>query len=260
MTHALVKAEIESALGSRFGSPFHLHEKLVPEAMSTGVPEVDSLTGLPRGAITEICGPTSSGRTSLLYSVLAEATACREVCALVDTSDALDPASAVAAGVDLDLLLWVRCAANMEQALKATDLLLQGGGLGLVLLDLGDVSPQQARRIPFTSWFRFRRAIENTPTALLVMGQEPYAQSCASLVLEMSRASATWSGTSGRDRQESVPTGRDALSYCGSRLLRGARIQVERRKPTKCGVHLPALSGQVASCGSNATFEVRFVA
>ena len=73
----------------------------------------------------------------------------------------------------------------MEQALKTTDLLLQGGGFGMIAVDLGDVPPQFARRIPLTSWFRFRRAVENTPSVLLVVEQEPYAKTCASLVLRM---------------------------------------------------------------------------
>jgi len=77
---------------------------------------------------------------------------------------------------------WSTC---LEQALKTTDLLLQSGGFGMVIVDLTDVPPQAARRIPLTSWFRFRRTVENTPTVLLVMEQEPYAKTCASLVLKM---------------------------------------------------------------------------
>ena len=67
--------------------------------------------------------------------------------------------------------------------MKATDLLLQGGGFGLVVVDLGDVPAQAARRVPLTSWFRFRRAVENTRTVLMVLEQEPYAKTCASVVL-----------------------------------------------------------------------------
>ena len=195
MPSAVLKAELESALGGRFGFPFHLREKPAPRAMSTGIQEVDALAGgLPRGTITEIFGPASSGRTTLLNSILVEATARQEVCALVDTSDTLDPASAAAAGIDFRQLLWVRCAANKRHALQVTDLLLQAGGFGLVVLDPGDISPQDARRIPLSAWFRFRRAIENTPTGLVVIGQEPYARSSASLLLEMRKKNATWRG------------------------------------------------------------------
>ena len=196
MKSAVLKAEIASALGGGFGSVFRLREKPAPRLLSTGIREVDELAGgLPRGAITEVYGPASSGRSTLLYSILAEATARQEVCALVDTSDTLDPASAAAAGIDFRQLLWVRCAASKRHALRVTDLLLQAGGFGLVALDLGDIASQDARRIPLSAWFRFRRAIEHTPTAFVVIGREPYTATCASLLLEMQKKSAAWSGT-----------------------------------------------------------------
>src|SRR5204863_7177591 len=90
-----------------------------------------------------------------------------ETCALVDTDEAFDPAPAHAAGVRLDRVIWIRCAKNAEHALKATDLLIQGGGFGVVAMDLGDTAPAAARRISLTSWFRLRRAVENTPTVFL---------------------------------------------------------------------------------------------
>ena len=148
-----------------------------PETVRTGVPEVDAVTGgLPRGGLTEICGPASSGRTSLLISILASATARDEVCALVDTEDAFEPVAAAAAGVRLERLLWVRCGHNAEHALKAADLLLQGGGFGLLALDLGDTPPRTARRISLTSWFRLRRVVEHTPTVLVAVARESNAK------------------------------------------------------------------------------------
>src|SRR5579864_4132593 len=108
MSTAVLKAKLESALGSPL---FSFRERAAPETIATGIREVDSACGgLPRGAITEIVGPASSGRTTLLYSILAEATARGEACALVDASDAFDPASAAAAGADFQQLLWIRCA------------------------------------------------------------------------------------------------------------------------------------------------------
>lgn len=77
-------------------------------------------------------------------------------------------------------LRWAR---PVEQALKVADLLLQGGGFGLVVLDFGEVPMEMACRIPLASWFRFRRAVENTPTVLLVIAQESCAKTCASMVL-----------------------------------------------------------------------------
>ena len=162
-----------------------------PEMVSSGVAAMDALTGgLPRGCLTEICGPASSGRTTLLLAALAAATGRGECSVLVDASDALDPQSAAAAGVDLDRLLWVRCGENspeksLEQLLRATDLLLESGGFGLIALDLGDLPEQAARRIPLTTWFRFRRAVEHTPTVLLAVERQSIAGSCSSLLVKL---------------------------------------------------------------------------
>jgi hypothetical protein len=213
-----------------------------PEMVSSGIPQLDSLTGgLARGCLTEICGTASSGRTSVLLFALARATQRGEVCALVDASDAFDPASAAAAGMEMSRLLWVRCGekypsrkhpsparkagcaktdtyqsmpsrdsyqgmpsgipqvaekrfgfsrweSQLGQMLKVTDLLLQSNGFGMIVLDLGDVPVPSARRIPLASWFRFRRAIEHTPTALLVLEQQPIAGSCSSVLVKVSGA------------------------------------------------------------------------
>jgi len=304
-----------------------------------GVPELDAMLGggFPRGSLVEVCGPASSGRTSLSLALLAQATQRQEACAFVDVSDALDPMSVAAAGADLTRLLWIRCggaesgeasgvkpasrsvkpegaenkaaaaaaagprtsrqvrekppsfswthprdqmrgietsipslvrqtvssgapmpetepfffaarcageqveidrqgprrgdhvrerflarptmpgehanqpvnnpfAANaawmrssakpwkrLEQALKTTDLLLHSGGWGVVVFDLGGISWTDARRIPMNTWFRFRRVVENSPTILLLLGEETCAKSCASLVLRCQRLGETWS-------------------------------------------------------------------
>jgi recombination protein RecA len=207
---AVLRADLESALGGRFAAGLDWRARPAPERVSTGIAGLDALTGggLPRGAITEIHGQASSGRTSLMVSMLAAAAAREEICALADAGDAFDPASAEAAGVDLSRLLWVRCGGNPEHALKAADLLIQAGGFGLVALDLGDVSPSVARRIPLAAWFRLRRAIEDTPAVMLLLEREQTVKSCASLVLEMCREAVAWSGAPG----------------C-SRLLRGARLR-----------------------------------
>src|SRR5580765_8526337 len=88
----------------------HLKIRPAPEMASTGIPALDALTGgLPRGCLTEICGPASSGRTGVMLAALAAATSRAEYCAVIDASDSLDPSSVVASGLDLDHLLWVRC-------------------------------------------------------------------------------------------------------------------------------------------------------
>jgi recombination protein RecA len=162
-----------------------------PEMVSSGITAMDALTGgLPRGCLTEICGPASSGRTTLLLAALAAATRRGECCAVVDASDALDPQSAAAAGVELERLLWVRCGENssekcLEQLLRAADLLLESGGFGLIALDLGDLPQPAARRIPLTTWFRFRRAVEYTPTVLLAIERQSIAGSCSSILIKL---------------------------------------------------------------------------
>jgi len=331
------------------------------ELQPSGVAELDAVLGggFPRGSLVELCGPASSGRTSLAFSLLARATRQQQACAFVDVSDSLDPASLAAAGVDLPRLLWIRCGEiqdggsngsrdsggslpqasalsaaaqtraaeasgagakshsspggepasggrccwqhprdqirgiesaipsllhenrktasagaapqrkispaknapttsalekdmpkkdaprvsvaarcageqverdrelprrglrmsrsrvappppelrvedlrrppssrpwkRLEQALKTTDLLLHSGGWGVVVFDLGGIAWAEAQRINLSMWFRFRRAVENTPTILLLLGEKSCARSCASLVLHCRRKGEGWS-------------------------------------------------------------------
>jgi len=202
---------LQSVLDGRFADVLRFREKPLLDTLPSGVLDLD----FPRGAVTEIHGPASSGRTSLLHSALAAATAREEVCALIDVDDAFDPASAHAAGVALDRVLWIRCGHNAERALKVTDLIVQGGGFGMVAMDLGDTPPETARRISPASWFRFRHAVQNSRSVLLVIEQVPCARSCAALSLEAGRDAVLWSGAPG----------------C-SQLLRGIETHLERHKPS----------------------------
>src|SRR5436309_3246293 len=193
MQSVVLRARLESALGERIPSPFTDLDLRVSEISPTGIAAVDTrVGGLPRGAITEISGPPCSGRTRVMLSILAEAMASGEVCSLVDGNDAFDPASGIAAGVDLKRLLWVRCH-KLEHVLKATDLLLQGGGFGRVVVDLTDLPLSHLRSIPLASWFRFQRTIEKTPTALIVMTPESMVKSAAVLVLRLEMCGTDWS-------------------------------------------------------------------
>jgi hypothetical protein len=187
---AALRSQIESVLARRIPAPFTHNDSPVVETVSAGIAATDGLR-LPRGGITEICGPSCSGRTSLLMSALASRTAAVEACAFIDGHNAFDPYSAEASGVQLKQLLWVRCQ-SIDQALRATDLVLHGGGFGLVALDLGDIPPELVRYVPPSVWFRFRRAVEHTPTIFLVLEQEPHAKTCASLVLRMETEAAHW--------------------------------------------------------------------
>jgi hypothetical protein len=243
MRTAISKAEIESEVASRFATAFKLQEKPPVAVVSTGIPEVDSLTGgFPRGAITEIFGSASSGRTSFMISALAYATTHEEVCVLIDTNDTFDPASAAEAGLNLERLLWIRCAANVEHAFKAADLLLQGGGFGIVVLDIGDVVGTDARRIISSWWYRFRRVVENTPTALLVIAEDSCVRSCASLALKLNREVDVWSSvsqTSDSDifnRLSLVMPHPITNNPTHSNLIISIQLRISRQKPVHLGV------------------------
>ena len=252
MTLAVSRETIESQLSTRFGDVFKLNERRFGETISTGIPEVDSLTnGLPRGAITEIFGPASSGRTSLMLSALAHATTHEEACVLVDTSNAFDPQSAAKAGMDFDQLLWVRCHGKLEHAFKATDMILQGGGFGLIVLDLSDIPSLQARKIISSWWYRFRRIVENKPTAFLVIAQDSCVRSCASLSLEVNRAENDWSSTTAATTKlEAVPVpGPRQLKSLHSPapvLLQGIKLRAERQRPIFPGTREISFKAQIA--------------
>ena len=85
----------------------------------------------------------------------------------------------------------------------------------MVVLDLCQVTPRVANRIPISYWYRFRRAIENTPTILALVEKDPMAKSCASLMLEMKRKKAVWKGAPGFE------------------LLRGVELEAISRKPVR---------------------------
>jgi recombination protein RecA len=106
-----LRAQIEASLTNRIPSALTPAPRMIRPRCSTGIPRVDELTegGFPLGAITEISGQASSGRTTLALSFLRQVTQAAKVCAWIDMSDSLQPESAVAAGIDLARLLWVRC-------------------------------------------------------------------------------------------------------------------------------------------------------
>ena len=251
-----------------------LEARPAPEMVASGIAAIDALTGgLPRGCLAEICGPASSGRTTLLLAALAAATRRGEFCALVDAGDALDPRSVAAAGIELEKLLWVRCGENLprrhrstetknsqgkknskfakdeshsgedslEQLLRATDLLLESGGFGLIALDLADVPPMIARRIPLTTWFRFRRAVEHTPTVLLAIERQSIAGSCSSLLLRLG-AAGNRAGTQNRE----------CMTPTHAQLLTGLEIKVEVVRSRMGHDRKPARSAEITFASKTA--------
>ncbi|MBZ5612771.1 MAG: recombinase RecA [Acidobacteriia bacterium] len=323
---AAIREQIESVLAMRIPAALSVLPRSAPELLPTGIAEVDTMLGggLPLGGVTEIIGPVCSGRSTLVLSVLAGITGQGAAGAYVDVSDALDPLSAAAMGVDLGRLLWVRagsseeiprlsvtdkrplevrtrsmqdekygrggshprtemrgiehaveklfqpkdnpenaeiplfdysprCAESvrgrrvarfpmsyqnvdrqtaqftepvaqpkniaterspdpklrpfqkserrsaakevwdrLDQGLRATDLLLNTGGFRAIVIDMGDVSPEQARRVPLASWYRFRLQTEKSQAILLLVTQAACASSCASVVLRCLEADERW--------------------------------------------------------------------
>lgn len=205
-----------------------------PTLASTGLPLLDARLGggLPRGQLSEIVGPRSSGRTSVALALCAAATARGEVVALVDTCDRLDPESAAAAGVDLGRLLWIRgqdagsvshteagtpvgrpgwgarhalMARALDQGLKAFSLVLQAGNFGVVIWDLADFTPEAVARLPFATWRRVQRMVEGTDTACALLGAGPLARSAGGVTLELGvgpglAGGDLWAGASDRAR------------------------------------------------------------
>lgn len=179
----------------------------------------NSVGNISKAALTQICIPKnmSSGRTAILCSLLAQVTDRQELCALIDAGDCFDAGCAESAGVNLSRLLWVRCGKKqkrgptdrgkkpeccgaeerrmkpLEQGFKAADILIQNGGLGLIVIDLGEIDERLVRKIPLTTWFRFARVIEKQPTALVVFATYPAAQSCAALTLHIKNSEIHWS-------------------------------------------------------------------
>jgi hypothetical protein len=165
--------------------------------------------GLPRGQVSEIVGPGSSGRTSLAWAALAAATARGEWVALVDTCDRFDPEWGAAAGIELSQLLWVRGQAlsktasavdpawvpgvrsvsgpgtllerTVDRAIKALNLIVQSGVCTVVVLDLIDAPAHGLARIPRSTWLRIQRVIEGSDTTVLLLAAAPLARSAGGL-------------------------------------------------------------------------------
>ena len=131
------KTQIERQFGQ--GSLMRLGDQsaIEIEAISTGALSLDlalGVGGVPRGRIVEIFGPESSGKTTLVYHIIAEAQALGGICAFVDTEHAIDPIYAKRIGVDVDELL-VSQPDYGEQALEIVDVLIRSGAVDLVAID-----------------------------------------------------------------------------------------------------------------------------
>ncbi len=170
-----------------------VHLGLVPEPVRrvpSGLVSIDALLGggWPRGRISEVLGPLSSGKTALLFVLLAAATRRGEIVACIDLADALHPQSVASSGADLQRLLWVR-PRSVTDGLRCTELLLQAGGFAVIALDLGTPMPRPLR--PHV-WPRLLHAAERSHTALVVLAPQRVAGSFAALSLSLRPRSPRW--------------------------------------------------------------------
>jgi recombination protein RecA len=224
---ATARAELEALLRARKLDRTVTRVEVSGQGLvSTGVAALDEALGggLPRGELSEIVGPRSSGRSSVLVAALAAVTAKGELAVLVDTLDMFDVESGANAGVRLERLLWIRgdaisrhpespasgwarpagrrfpgaerlAAADpwtrvLDRAVKAVNLVLQAGGFDLVVLDLAEVLPEAIRRLPFTTWFRLQRTLEGSRTACVLAVPAPIARSAGGVTIALARGQA----------------------------------------------------------------------
>ncbi len=148
-----------------------------------------------RGSLSEISGGAASGKTAIALALLAKLTVAGEVCAVVDSSNGFDPITAAAGGVLLENLLWVRCGGCIEKAFMAADHLVQAKGFGAIWLNLCGLSQQKLRMVPKTYWYRYRTRMKETPTLMVVTGEEPVTGSASQRSFVFEREKAMWSGS-----------------------------------------------------------------
>ena len=200
--------------------------------------------GLPRGQVSEVVGPASSGCTSLAWAALGAATRRGESVALIDTFDRFDPPTAHACGITLSKLLWVRGQALskttgaidpawlpgvravngpgtfmervIDRAIKALNLVVQSGVCTMVVIDLIDVPASALRRLPASTWFRIERAIEGSDTAVLILAAQPIARSAGgrSIVFgsRLPVPGVVWKGEHDRNRRIAGVRGRASIN------------------------------------------------
>jgi hypothetical protein len=169
--------------------------------LATGAPELDRLLagGFPRGQVSEVHGPASSGRTGLVLAAVARATQRSALVAWVDPADRLDPASAAAAGVTLPRLLWLR-GGRLPDAAAAVGTLLGSGLFDLLVLDLAGVAAGPLRGLPGATWTRLQRMTEATPAALVLVALAHVAHGPAGVSLGLTPTGPSWSGAAGPGR------------------------------------------------------------
>ncbi|MCX7608515.1 MAG: recombinase RecA [Anaerolineales bacterium] len=171
------------------GSIMRLGEahRMMVEAIPTGSLSLDlalGIGGIPRGRITEIFGPESSGKTTICQHIVAEAQRLGGTAAFIDMEHALDPAYAAKCGVDIDNLL-VSQPDTGEQALEITETLVRSGAVDVVVIDsvaalvpraeiegdMGDAQMGAMARLMSQALRKLSGAINQTKTAVIFTNQ-----------------------------------------------------------------------------------------
>jgi hypothetical protein len=197
MAASPVKSALEDLLKAHRlqaeGPPLRGERRLRP--LPTGIGPLDERLGggFPRGQVSEVHGPASSGRTGVALAAVAHALRRGALAAWIDPGDRFDPATAAEAGLDLARLLWLRRAAP-GPAVSATGTVLGSGLFEVVVLDLASLPPAEAARLPHTTWVRLQRAVENQPCALLLLAATHVAHGPAGASLALA-ARGHWSGS-----------------------------------------------------------------
>ena len=163
-----------------------------PPKLSTGSKPLDSLLegGLLPGETTELCGPRSSGRFSLVLAALSEATRTRQT-AFVDLGSGLEGETAKRAGVDFDHLFWVR-PRNLQETLIAAETLTKTG-IPLLVVDLG-IPPIPGGRGAPSVWQRLSRTARSHQVALLVSSPYRTCGHAPDRVVELVESRTSWQG------------------------------------------------------------------
>jgi hypothetical protein len=231
MSAAALKSALEDLLRARRlqkdAPPLRGEDRrLLP--LPTGIARVDEALqgGFPRGRLSEIRGPASSGRTGLALALLAQATRAGTLAAWVDPADALDPASVSAAGVDLSRLLWLRGdprSRPLPAAVAAVGTLVGSGLFDVVVLDLAGAPLHDVGRLPGATWIRLQRMIEETPSALVLLASAHVAQGPGGVSLCLEPRPPLWSGAHGAGR---LLRGLRAEARAGRHALRGAGFEL----------------------------------
>ena len=167
----------------RLGEARHM----VVEAISTGSISLDialGVGGIPRGRISEIYGPESSGKTTICQHIVAEAQKIGGTCAYIDMEHALDPSYAAKCGVDIDRLL-ISQPDTGEQALEITETLVRSGAVDVIVIDsvaalvpraeiegdMGDATMGMQARLMSQALRKLSGAIKQTNTAVIFTNQ-----------------------------------------------------------------------------------------